>query len=688
MSNRTRWLRRPADLLRPIAPFVLALWASVSPAAGAARILAAQTPQSAVSGSAPGPVPTSRIIAVGDVHGDLPAFKAVLAQAGLIDAAGTWAGGSTVFVQTGDLIDRGPAMRSVFDFMISLEQSAARDGGRVVPLLGNHEVMNMTGDWRYVAPASYAEFADRQSERRREEAWRQVVEWRKRRAARLRLPAPPTDADARETWMQAHPAGYVEHADAFGPSGVYGKWLRGHSAVVALEGTAFVHGGIAPSFEGISLADIDRRVHDDLAAYDADRQRLVADGVALPFFDLQETLESLRAEIPRLPAGEAERRKLYEKFLDWSSWTMNSPDGPLWFRGYAEWTDEQGGAEAPKLLASFHLTRIVAAHTPQSKGRIQVRFGGAIVLIDTGMNAAFYKGGRASALEIAGDTVRAIYPGEPPQVLSESPARPADSSPAPHGRVFADVDGKPLPFADDAALLEFLREAQVIGAEIVSEGITHVRRLTLERDGVRAHAVFRAVHAEDAMAAFGHGVVERDFYGFEPAAYRLGLLLGVDNVPPATLRRLEGEPGSVQIWIERAITEHERRKAKREPPARLDWQRHLQMRVAWDVLIGNTDRNQGNTIYDPDWHVWLIDHTRAFRPGDELRGAEDLVWCERGFWRSLRTVEDAAITESVKEELRPAEIAGLLGRRRKLVDFLDARIRERGEQAVLFDWAP
>ena len=632
-----------------------------------------------------------RIVAVGDVHGDLPAFKAILAQAGLIDDAGGWAGGSTVLVQTGDLIDRGPSMRSVFDFVMSLEKSAAAAGGRVIPLLGNHEVMNITGDLRYVAPASYAEFADAGSEKRREDAWRQVVDWRKRRATRLRLPEQATnatDSAARETWMQAHPPGYVEHAEALGPDGVYGKWLRGHSALVALEGTVFVHGGIAPSFAGTPLADIDRRIHQDIAEYDADRRRLVADGVTLPFSDLQETLESLREEIPALAAGDAERRKLYEKFLDWSSWTMNSPEGPLWYRGYAEWTDQQGDAEAPKLLAAFHVSRIVAAHTPQTKGGIQVRFGGSVFLIDTGMNATFYKGGRASALEISGETVRAIYPGEPPQVLSAPPAKAADASPAPNGRVFMDADGRPLPFADDASLLDFLRDAKVVKAEVVGEGITHVRRLTLERDGVRAHAVFRAVHAEDTMAAFGRGVVERDFYGFEPAAYRLGLLLGVDNVPPATLRRLEGEPGSVQIWIESAMTELERRKEKREPPARLDWQRHLQMRMAWDTLIGNTDRNQGNTLYGPDWHVWLIDHTRAFRPGDDLRGAEDIVWCERGFWRNLRTVEDAAITESVKEDLRPAEIAGLLSRRRKLVDFFDARIRERGEQAVLFDWAP
>jgi len=632
-----------------------------------------------------------RIVAVGDVHGDLPAFKAVLVQAGVIDGAGAWAGGSTVLVQTGDLIDRGPSMRSVFDFVMALEQAAAKAGGRVVPLLGNHEVMNITGDLRYVAPASYAEFADAQSEKRREDAWRQVADWRKRRAARLRMAEPATDAAAREAWMQAHPPGYVEHAEAFGPSGVYGKWLRGHSAVVALEGTAFVHGGIAPSFAGTPLADIDHRIHEDLAAYDADRQRLVADGVTLPFSDLQETLESLREEIQALAAGDAERRKRYEKFLDWSSWTMNSPEGPLWFRGYAEWTDAQGDAEAPKLLAAFHLSRMVAAHTPQTKGRIQVRFGGAFFLIDTGMNTAFYKGGRGSALEIAGDTVRAIYPGEAPQVLSAAPAKAAASAldPAPPGRrVFAGPDGKPLPFADDREILDFLREARVVEVQVISEGITHARRLTLERDGVRAHAAFRTVHAADPLTALSGGKADpgfRDSYGFEPAAYRLGLILGIDNIPPATLRRIEGEPGSVQIWIEQAMTEKKRRDGKREPPERLPWQRALQTRLVWDTLIGNTDRNQGNTLYTPDWHMWLIDHTRAFRPGGDLQGAEDIVWCERGLWERLRALEDAAIRATVVEDLNPGEIAGLLERRRRLVDFLDRRIRERGESAVLFD---
>ncbi len=269
----------------------------------------------------------------------------------------------------------------------------------------------------------------------------------------------------------------------------------------------------------------------------------------------------------------------------------------------------------PRLLSAAGLDRVVVGHTIQQDARIHVRFGGTVFLIDTGMNTAYAKRGRGSALEIVDGTVTAIYPGEPRQVIWPAPAKAAESAPA-RTRVFLGPDGQPLPFANDDELLEFLREARVVEVQAIGEGITHPRRLTLERNGVRAHAIFRNVHAQDPLDAFRGRKRDpgfRDYYGFEPAAYRLGLLLGIDNIPPATLRRLEGEPGSVQIWIERAMTEHERREAKTEPPEPLQWQRQLQVRMVWDTLIGNSDRNQGNTLYAPDWKMWLIDHTRSFR---------------------------------------------------------------------------
>src|SRR5262245_38080689 len=110
---------------------------------------------------------TERVVAIGDVHGDLGAFVALLQKTGLLDASRRWSGGRATLVLTGDLIDRGPESRGVLDFVMALQKDAPRRNGSVRVGLGNHEVMNIMGDLRYVTPADYAGFADGKSEQRR-----------------------------------------------------------------------------------------------------------------------------------------------------------------------------------------------------------------------------------------------------------------------------------------------------------------------------------------------------------------------------------------------------------------------------------------------------------------------------------------------------------------------------------------
>ena len=80
----------------------------------------------------------------------------ILQTAGLVDAKLRWTGGTTVYVQTGDILDRGAKVREALDLLIRLEDEAKRSGGRVEFLLGNHEVMNLLHEFRDVAPAAYA----------------------------------------------------------------------------------------------------------------------------------------------------------------------------------------------------------------------------------------------------------------------------------------------------------------------------------------------------------------------------------------------------------------------------------------------------------------------------------------------------------------------------------------------------
>jgi len=653
----------------------------------------------------------ARVVAIGDVHGDLIDFRKDLQAAGVLGDDGQWIGGDAVVVQLGDLVDRGPQARGALDFAMALEKGAAAGGGRFVALLGNHEVMNMAGDLRYVTAENYAEFAGPESERRQRDGWRAYEEWRRGWSRRHGRAAPPVDWSSREAWAGDHPAGYLEHCEAFSPEGTYGRWLRARPALAVERGSVFVHGGIAPSKIGLSLDEIDRQVHQEIDELDQVRRGLVAAGVFAECFDLPQATLVARAELAALDAVEpapadpesTRVRALLERFLAWDTLSIFSADGPLWFRGYSKWSDEEGAVEMPKLLSAYGVERFVVGHTPQTDGTIRSRFDGAALMVDTGMYSSYFKGGRASALEIDGGGVSAIYPGGERRVLepatgdggavSDDDAAPSakpGAAPAadPFRRRFLGPDGEPLPFASDDELLAFIRDARVVDVHRIGEGITNPRRLTLERDGVRARVVFRDVFKTTRITNVGGGRREtnlRDFYGFEPAVYRLARLLGFDRVPPAELYELEGEKGSVQIWIEQARTEGMRREANLTPPDPLRWKRQLQTMLVWHSLVGDIDPNQGNLLYGPDWEFWLIDHTRSFRRSTDLPNGDKIIWCQRALFENLRGVSDDDIRVAVGDAINKWELDALLARRRNLVELIERRIRERGEESVLFD---
>ena len=81
----------------------------------------------------------------------------------------------------------------------------------------------------------------------------------------------------------------------------------------------------------------------------------------------------------------------------------------MWFRGFAQWSEEEGAENLPDLLGAFHVKHFVVGHTPQLPGRIGMRFEGKVFLIDTGMLSNYYRGGGASALEIQDGEFTAIY---------------------------------------------------------------------------------------------------------------------------------------------------------------------------------------------------------------------------------------------------------------------------------------
>ncbi|HEX6215873.1 MAG TPA: metallophosphoesterase [Vicinamibacterales bacterium] len=366
---------------------------------------------------------TARLVAIGDIHGEIDGFKRILQAAGLADATGRWTGRRAQLIQTGDYTDRGTGTRAVLDLLIALEQQARRDGGRAFALLGNHEVMNLIGDTRDVTPEIFATFADANSEKKRNEAWQQYA---RLGAAKLAQgePVPEVYRQTREGWMTTHPPGYVEYREAFAPRGKYGAWLRDKPVVTEVNGNIFMHAGISPARAPEKLEDLNIRVRDEVRRLDRFLDRLVSGGIATRTFTLQEILQVAVNEITvanaMIAAAQAEgkepdRSRLNvpllmeaQEILKIDGWTVVNPEGALWYRGLATEPDHPSGGPFATLLAKYGATRFVTGHTPQQTASITARFGGRAILIDTGMLAAYYKG-RPAALEIAGDKLTAIY---------------------------------------------------------------------------------------------------------------------------------------------------------------------------------------------------------------------------------------------------------------------------------------
>jgi hypothetical protein len=295
------------------------------------------------------------------------------------------------------MVDRGPKTRAVLDLLMQLQKEATRQNGRVIVLLGNHETSNMFGDLRYVTPSDYASYTDDKSERRRRSAYEAY-------AGLTNSGAHVNEAE----WMKSHPPGFVEQREAFTPEGKYGKWLRSLPAVAKVNDSIFLHGGLKTDFATWKIETINDAIANEIKNFDTYQKYMVEQKIALPFFTLKELTDAANDALNDPTSKDPDRKKFFEAFLRYGAWMTINTDGPLWYRGYAEWSDEQGAPQIAQLTKAFGVARFVVGHTPQP-GHIVPRFDGRVLLIDTGMLSSYFPGGRASALEIQDQRLTAIY---------------------------------------------------------------------------------------------------------------------------------------------------------------------------------------------------------------------------------------------------------------------------------------
>jgi hypothetical protein len=226
----------------------------------------------------------------------------------------------------------------------------------------------------------------------------------------------------------------------------------------------------------------------------------------------------------------------------------------------------------------------------------------------------------------------------------------------------------------EAEIEEFLRTAKVVKLEHVPIGVTKPQRAVFEPGGLVARGAWKPL-----APSYRSGYHES--YKAEIAAYHLDRLLEMQMVPPVVERRLDRDAGALIYWIENT-----RPWDVKKPPVGpgLDWSRRVSRMRMFDQLIANIDRNAGNLLYDDDWHLFLIDHSRAFIERKELGGTTPPTRVERAFWNRLEALDFERLQSVLGEWLTKNEINAMLSRRDKMGAAIAKMVADRGEANVFF----
>ena len=572
----------------------------------------------------------NRIVAVGDIHGAYDDMVATFQEAGVIDNNLAWSGADTHLVLTGDLLDRGPGSRQVMDLVMRLEREAARAGGEVHQLLGNHEVMNLIGDVRYVSDPEYAAFSEDESAEEREYWYQQF---------RRSQPADADERAIRSEFDQKAPPGYFGYRRAFRGDGFYGKWLLEKPLMIVVNGTAFVHGGAPPYVAQHGLEGVNGTLKSDLLNYVTALSTLEDASILSPVDRFREAPAILTSKMESGQLDDAHVTSA-QAILKLRESPLHGPEGPTWYRGTAACKSLIEGDGLNAALNRIGATRIVFGHSVTSTRRVQQRMNGRIIEIDTGMLKTSYQGS-GNALILEDDMVA---------VANQDGA--AGLSPIPHpGGV-----GSRSEAIDDKTLENILTNGAI--AESATEGATW--------------RLVKVTGFDKTVFAYFNTLPQKKGFVPELAAYRLDRMLGLDMIPVTVRREIAGQQGTLQHVPAATMTERERVIDGKGSHASCSINKHRGAMYVYDALIHNPARTPLSMLYSPDnWQLILIDHRHSFstqkdRPG-YLRNISLTIGDQ---WRkALLEIDDGTLRDNLGDVLDKKRLAALASRRDALIKY-------------------
>lgn len=227
----------------------------------------------------------------------------------------------------------------------------------------------------------------------------------------------------------------------------------------------------------------------------------------------------------------------------------------------------------------------------------------------------------------------------------------------------------------ESAIEQFMLDGKVVKVEDLPIGVTRPQRATLEAGGPVASFAWKAIRP-----GYVKGFMES--YKAEVAAYQMDRMLDLHMVPPIVERKMDGLTGAAIMWVENTRPWNIEKPPQGPEPA---WSMQLTRMKMFDLLIANIDRNQGNLIYDADWHLFLIDHSRAFTGKKDLKNMTPMARVDRQLWEKMSALTLEALDAGLGRLMSTNEKKALLLRRDAMTAVIAEMIAKRGEAAVFYD---
>ncbi len=244
----------------------------------------------------------------------------------------------------------------------------------------------------------------------------------------------------------------------------------------------------------------------------------------------------------------------------------------------------------------------------------------------------------------------------------------------------------PVTQLTDAQEEEFLLKAKIVSTRPAQKGVTQTLRATMT-DGTLTHeASIQRIEETKYNVQMGQTTEPRfrDSWKYNLAAYKLDRLLGIGMIPPTVDRSFQGDHASFTWWVEDVVMDDVQRQSKKiQAPDANYWNQQMSMVNVFDQLIYNADRNRENLLIDKNWRLWMIDHSRAFRPYTSLENEKKLSSCDANLLEKLRQLDQPTLKKLIGPFVEEMSIRGMMARRDKIV-----KVFEKKGPSALFRFQP